>query len=80
MKTFRTFYLQLPNTRRKEFKKDVMKRTGWSNSTFYYKSTHNNITRLEREVVLSAIGRFTRQDRATARLLEQYYGQASFAS
>ena len=36
MKTFKRYYLQLTGSRRRQFKRVVMQRTGWSNSTFYY--------------------------------------------
>jgi len=73
MKSFRLFYLQLSDPRRKVFKKEVMARTGWSNSTFYYKSTHDNVTILELAVIRDIVARFKRENRSQERFIEQYY-------
>lgn len=73
MKTFKTYYLQLTGTRRRKFKHQVMQRTGWSNSTFYYKCDHENITRLEEEVIDTILRIFHNEDRAEKRFIEKYY-------
>ena len=58
MKSFKSFYEQLYGSRRRQFKNQVMQRTGWSNSTFYYKCDHENLTKLEDEVIDTIIARF----------------------
>lgn len=70
---FRNFYLQLPSPKRKTFKQSVMERTGWSNSTFYYKSEHSNLTRLEFEAVQSIINLVKREMQAEQRFVERHY-------
>ena len=73
MNYLRNFYLQLPSPKRKNFKQTVMQRTGWSNSTFYYKCDHENLTKLEDEVVDTIIARFRYADRSQQRFAEKYY-------
>ena len=73
MNYLRNFYLQLPAPKRKNFKQTVMARTGWSNSTFYYKSVHGNITRLEYEAIYDIINFLKREIRAEQRFVENYY-------
>ncbi len=75
MKTFKYYYLQLSGTRRRRFKNLVMERTGWSNSTFYYKCDHENVTKLESEVIKSILAVFRNEDRAQQRFVERYYNQ-----
>jgi hypothetical protein len=50
-----------------------MARTGWSNSTFYYKSVHGNITRLEYEAIYDIINLLKREIRAEQRFVDNYY-------
>jgi hypothetical protein len=50
-----------------------MQRTGWSNSTFYYKREHGNITRLEYEAIYDIINLLKREIRAEQRFVENYY-------
>ena len=73
MNYLRNFYLQLPAPKRKNFKQTVMARTGWSNSTFYYKSVHENITRLEYEAIYDIINLLKREIRAEQRFVDNYY-------
>ena len=73
MTYLRNFYLQLPAPKRKNFKQTVMARTGWSNSTFYYKSVHGNITRLEYEAIYDIINLLKREIRAEQRFVDNYY-------
>ena len=73
MKSFKSFYEQLYGSRRRQFKNQVMQRTGWSNSTFYYKCDHENLTKLEDEVVDTIIARFRYADRSQERFAERYY-------
>ena len=80
MKAFKNYYLQLTGTRRRQFKHQVMQRTGWSNSTFYYKCDHENITKLEKEVIKGILNVFRNEDRAKQRFIDKYYeGQHRFA-
>ena len=73
MNYLNNFYLQLPAPKRKNFKQTVMQRTGWSNSTFYYKCDHENLTKLEDEVIDTIIARFRYADRSQQRFAERYY-------
>ena len=73
MNYLRNFYLQLPAPKRKNIKQTVMARTGWSNSTFYYKSVHGNITRLEYEAIYDIINLLKREIRAEQRFVDNYY-------
>ena len=73
MNYLRNFYLQLPAPKRKNFKQTVMARAGWSNSTFYYKSVHGNITRLEYEAIYDIINLLKREIRAEQRFVDNYY-------
>ena len=73
MKSFKSFYEQLYGSRRRQFKNQVMQRTGWSNSTFYYKCDHENLTKLEDEVVDTIIARFRYADRSQERFAARYY-------
>ena len=73
MNYLRNFYLQLPAPKRKNVKQTVMARTGWSNSTFYYKSVHGNITRLEYEAIYDIINLLKREIRAEQRFVDNYY-------
>lgn len=73
MNYLRNFYLQLPAPKRKNLKQTVMARTGWSNSTFYYKSVHGNITRLEYEAIYDIINLLKREIRAEQRFVDNYY-------
>lgn len=73
MNYLRNFYLQLPSPKRKNFKQTVMQRTGWSNSTFYYKSEHGNLTRLEYEAIYDIINLLKREIRAEQRFVDTHY-------
>ena len=75
MKTFKRYYLQLTGTRRRQFKRQVMQRTGWSNSTFYYKCEHANVTKLEDEVINIILNHYRNEDRAQQRFVEKYYAK-----
>lgn len=46
-----TFYNDLPRRKKSRFRERVNKVCGWSYGTFYYKLSHNNLTRLERKAV-----------------------------
>jgi len=58
MISFKPFYLALGYKRRQAFKRQVMIRTGWSNSTFYYKCDNDNMNKLEQEVLSEIMTRF----------------------
>jgi hypothetical protein len=73
MNYLNNFYLQLPAPKRKNFKQTVMQRTGWSNSTFYYKREHENVTKLEDEVINTILARFRYADREQERIAEKFY-------
>ena len=73
MKSFKSYYEQLCGSRRRNFKRLVMQRTGWSNSTFYYKREHGNITRLEYEAIYDIINLLKREIRAEQRFVDNYY-------
>ncbi|MBQ6978066.1 MAG: hypothetical protein IJQ18_05495 [Paludibacteraceae bacterium] len=73
MKSFKSYYEQLCGSRRRNFKRLVMQRTGWSNSTFYYKCEHENLTKLEDEVIDTILARFRYADRSQERFAENYY-------
>lgn len=80
MKTFKLYYLQLSGSRKRQFKQQVMLRTGWSNSTFYYKCDHENVTKLESEVIRTILTHFRNEDRAQQRFIDKYYArQHSFS-
>jgi hypothetical protein len=65
--------MQLSGSRRRNFKRAVMQRTGWSNSTFYYKCEHENVTKLEDEVINTILARFRYADREQERIAEKFY-------
>ena len=65
--------MQLSGSRRRNFKRVVMQRTGWSNSTFYYKCEHENVTKLEDEVINTILSRFRYADREQERIAEKFY-------
>ncbi len=73
MKSFKNYYMQLSGSRRRNFKRVVMQRTGWSNSTFYYKCEHENVTKLEDEVINTILSRFRYADREQERIAEKFY-------
>ena len=73
MKSFKSYYEQLCGSRRRNFKRLVMQRTGWSNSTFYYKCEHENVTKLEVEVINTILARFRYADREQERIAEKFY-------
>ncbi len=73
MKSFKSYYEQLYGSRRRNFKRLVMQRTGWSNSTFYYKCEHENVTKLEDEVINTILARFRYADREQERIAEKFY-------
>ena len=73
MKSFKNYYMQLSGSRRRNFKRVVMQRTGWSNSTFYYKCEHENVTKLEDEVINTILARFRYADREQGRIAEKFY-------
>lgn len=73
MKSFKSYYMQLSGSRRRNFKRVVMQRTGWSNSTFYYKCEHENVTKLEDEVINTILARFRYADREQERIAEKFY-------
>ncbi len=73
MKSFKNYYMQLSGSRRRNFKRVVMQRTGWSNSTFYYKCEHENVTKLENEVINTILARFRYADRELERFAEKFY-------
>mgnify|MGYP003371129046 CR=1 FL=1 len=73
MKSFKNYYMQLSGSRRRNFKRVVMQRTGWSNSTFYYKCEHENVTKLEDEVINTILARFRYADREQERIAEKFY-------
>jgi len=73
MKSFKNYYMQLSGSRRRNFKRAVMQRTGWSNSTFYYKCEHENVTKLEDEVINTILARFRYADREQERIAEKFY-------
>jgi hypothetical protein len=73
MKSFKNYYMQLSGSRRRNFKRVVMQRTGWSNSTFYYKCEHENVTKLEDEVINTILARFRYADREQERIVEKFY-------
>ena len=73
MKSFKNYYMQLSGSRRRNFKRVVMQRTGWSNSTFYYKCEHENMTKLEDEVINTILARFRYADREQERIAEKFY-------
>ena len=75
MKTFKRYYLQLTGSRRRQFKRVVMQRTGWSKSTFYYKCEHANVTKLEDEVINQILNHYRNEDRAQQRFVEKYYAK-----
>ena len=61
MISFKLFYLALGYKRRQAFKRQFMNRTGWSNSTFYYKCDNDNMNKLEQEVVSEIMTRFYKE-------------------
>lgn len=73
MKSFKNYYMQLSGSRRRNFKRAVMQRTGWSNSTFYYKCEHENVTKLEDEVINTILARFRYADHEQERIAEKFY-------
>lgn len=73
MKSFKNYYMQLSGSRRRNFKRVVMQCTGWSNSTFYYKCEHENVTKLEDEVINTILARFRYADREQERIAEKFY-------
>ena len=75
MKAFKRYYLQLSGSRKRMFKHQVMQRTGWSNSTFYYKCDHANVTKLENEVIDSVLAHYRNEDRAQQRFIDKYYAK-----
>lgn len=75
IKSFKRYYLQLTGSRRRQFKRVVMQRTGWSNSTFYYKCEHANVTKLEDEVINQILNHYRNEDRAQQRFVEKYYAK-----
>lgn len=70
-----SYYLKLTGSRRRTFKLQVMKATGWSNSTFYYKCQNGNLTKLEQIAIKAVIAPFKNEDRAQQRFIEKYYIQ-----
>lgn len=75
MNVLNSFYLKLTGSRRRDFKSQVMKSTGWSNSTFYYKCQNGNITKLEHAAIKVVMTPFKNEDRAQQRFIEKYYKQ-----
>lgn len=73
MKDFKNYYQQLTGSRRRKFKQQVMQRTGWSNSTFYYKCDHENVTKLEQEVLKAILVVYRNEDRSHQRFIDKYY-------
>jgi hypothetical protein len=49
------FYYGLPRRKKPSFREKVNRVCGWSYGTFYYKLSHNNLSRLERKAIKEII-------------------------
>jgi hypothetical protein len=55
MNILKDYYIRLSRFDKSVLRDSLMKACGWSYGTFYYKLSHNNLSRLERKAIKEII-------------------------